>query len=93
MPHFRLRVLKVTTTTGRRNHLAKVRGENSQSRATFGEDQGLTENSKDKQTSCGFLVVNAGYCICWDKFFLLDGVTCWDVAKGGGMTAIDASVE
>lgn len=54
MPHFRLRVPKVTTTTARRNHLAKVRGENSQSRATFGEDQGQPENSKDKEKSCGF---------------------------------------
>ena len=54
VPHFRLRVLKVTTTTGRRNHLAKVRGENSQSRATFGENQGQPENSKDKEKSCGF---------------------------------------
>ena len=40
-----------------------------------------------------FHVVNAAYSICWDMFFLLDGVTRWDVAKGGGMTAIDASME
>ena len=70
VPHFRLRVLKVTTTTGRRNHLAKVRGENSQSRATLGENQGQPENSKDKQKSCGFHVVNADYSICWDVFFV-----------------------